>query len=79
MELGIESGPFAPELDKYFLEDRKVCELFHKGFVAMLPEGLDLSFAEKHSLDKVIVGIDSSLIHSFFLALRENLRTEYNG
>ena len=76
MELGIEDGPFSPELDKYFLQVRNVCEVFHKNFVAMLPQGSDLTFAEKYSIDKVVVGIDSSLIHSFFLQLTTKLRTE---
>jgi 2-keto-3-deoxy-L-rhamnonate aldolase RhmA len=76
MELGIENGPFAAELDKYFMKVRSVCENFHKNFVAMLPEGSGLSFAEKHALDKVVVGIDSSLIHLFLLKLTTELRTE---
>jgi hypothetical protein len=58
------------------LKVSSVCETFHKNFVAMLPEGSGLSFAEKHALDKVVVGIDSSLIHLFLLKLTTELRTE---
>jgi len=76
MELGIDEGPFAPELDKYFLKVASVCNTFHKNFVAMLPEGSDLSFAEKYALDKVVVGIDSSLIHLFLQKLTTELRTQ---
>jgi len=74
MELGLKSGPFSPELDKYFLQVKNVCRKFNKNFVAMLPENADLSFADKHSLDRVVVGIDSMLIHKFFIELMSNLR-----
>jgi len=74
MELNVQGGPYSPELDKYFSQIRVVCEKFDKNFVAMLPEGTDLSFAKKHSLDKVVVGIDSLLIHTFLIQLTSNLR-----
>jgi len=76
MELGIKGGPFSPELDEYFSRVKSVCVKFNKKFVAMLPESTDLSFADKYSLDKVVVGIDSLLIHSFLLQLTSNLRVD---
>lgn len=74
MELGIQGGPFSLELEKYFLKVMNVCKIFNKNFVAMLPDSADLSFADKYSLDKVVVGIDSMMIHSFFLELTSKLR-----
>ncbi len=76
MELGVAGGPFSPELDKYFLQIRNVCKDYGKNFVAMLPEGTDLSFADKYSLDRVVVGIDSLLINKFLLQLTSTLRAE---
>ena len=76
MELGIQDGPFSPELDKYFSQIKNVCKKFNKNFVAMLPEGADLSFADKYSLDKVVVGVDATLIHTFYLQLISSLRTK---
>ena len=55
---------------------QNVCKKFNKNFVAMLPEGVDLSFADKYSFDKVVVGVDSTLIHTFYLQLISSLRTK---
>jgi 2-keto-3-deoxy-L-rhamnonate aldolase RhmA len=74
MELGVQGGPFSPELDKYFSQVRNVCKKFNKNFVAMLPEGADLTFADKYSLDRVVVGVDSTLIHKYFVQLTSTLR-----
>jgi 2-keto-3-deoxy-L-rhamnonate aldolase RhmA len=79
MELGIQGGPFSPEVDKYYLKIMNICKKFGKNFVAMLPDSADLSFAEKHSLDKVVIGIDSMLIHSHFLQITSKLRTKLYG
>ena len=76
MELGIEGGPFSPELDKYFSQISNVCDEYGKNFVAMLPEGTNLSFANKYSLDRGVVGIDSLLINKFFVQLTSTLRAE---
>jgi hypothetical protein len=40
----------------------------------MLPDGEDISFATRHGLDKVVVGIDASLINQFYIDLIANLR-----
>jgi 2-keto-3-deoxy-L-rhamnonate aldolase RhmA len=74
MELGVQGGPFSPELDRYFLQVKSVCEKFNKNFVAMLPVGSSLSFADKYCLDKVVVGIDSLLIRALLCQLTSNLR-----
>lgn len=74
MEIGVLGGPFSAELDQYFTQVKNVCELHGKNFVAMLPESTDSSFAYKHGLDKVVVGIDSMLIRKFYLELTTNLR-----
>ena len=76
MELGIVAGPFSAELDKYFSQVKTVCKEYGKNFVAMFPEITDPSFADKHALDKVVVGIDSMLIHKFYLQLITSLRGE---
>ena len=74
MELGVLGGPFSTELDKYFSQVKTVCKEYDKNFVAMLPESTDPSFADKHALDKVVVGIDFMLIREFYLQLITNLR-----
>lgn len=76
MELGIQVGPNSPELDKYFCQIKDICKKLNKNFVAMLPEGSDLSFADRYSLDKVVVGVDSTLIQKFYLQLMSSLRTK---
>jgi 2-keto-3-deoxy-L-rhamnonate aldolase RhmA len=76
MELGVVAGPFSAELDKYFSQVKTVCTEYGKNFVAMFPESTDTSFADKHTLDKVVVGIDSMLIHKFYLQLTTSLRGE---
>lgn len=75
MELEIKDGPYSPVFDEYFLKVKSTCDRFGKDFVAMLPPGSDSSFAELHSLDKVVVGIDSMLIHSFYEELTLRLRS----
>lgn len=74
MELGVLGGPFSAELDQYFTQIKSVCEEYGKNFVAMFPESTDSSFADKHALDKVVVGIDSMLIRKFYLQLTTKLR-----
>ena len=76
MELGINEGAFSEKLDDYFLQIKTVCEKHNKKFVAMLPTGEDLSFAYRHGLDKVVVGIDSSLMNQYYEDLIVNLRRE---
>jgi 2-keto-3-deoxy-L-rhamnonate aldolase RhmA len=79
MELGVQSGPFSPELDKYFTKVSDACKKYDKNFVAMLSNIDNLSVIEKHLLDKVVVGVDSILTHSFYLDLVERLRNNLNG
>ncbi len=74
MELSVLGGPFSAELDQYFTQIKNVCKKYGKNFVAMFPENIDPSFASKHALDKVVVGIDSMLIRKFYLQLTQNLR-----
>jgi len=74
MELGVPDGPFSTELDQYFAQVKSICKEYGKNFVAMFPESADPSFADKHALDKVVVGIDSMLIRKFYLQLSKNLR-----
>jgi 2-keto-3-deoxy-L-rhamnonate aldolase RhmA len=74
MELGIKDGAFSKKLDEYFLQIKATCEKHDKKFVAMLPTGEDLSFVTKHGLDKVVVGMDASLIIQFYEDLTTNLR-----
>jgi 2-keto-3-deoxy-L-rhamnonate aldolase RhmA len=74
LELGIKDGAFSKKLDEYFLQVKTTCEKHNKKFVAMLPDGEDISFATRHGLDKVVVGIDASLINQFYIDLIANLR-----
>ena len=59
-----------------FSQISNVCDEYGKNFVAMIPEGTNLSFADKYSLDRVVVGIDSLLINKFFVQLTSTLRAE---
>ena len=74
MELEISDGPFSPILDKYFDQVSEICRKYDKKFVAMLPAGENLSFAKNRKLDKVIAGIDATLINQFFLSHLNSLR-----
>ncbi len=76
VELGLFGGPFSTELDKYFSQIKSVSKEYNKNFVAMLPESADPSFADKHALDKVVVGIDSMLIRRFYLQITTHVRGE---
>jgi 2-keto-3-deoxy-L-rhamnonate aldolase RhmA len=78
MEIGVQGGPFSPDLDTYFVQINNVCKKYNKNFVAMLPEITDLSFATKYSLSRVVVGIDSMLIRTLLLQLTSNLRVDQN-
>ena len=74
MELEISDGPFSPILDKYFDQVSEICRKYDKKFVAMLPAGENLSFAKNHKLDKVMAGVDVTLMNQFFLSHLNSLR-----
>lgn len=75
MALGIQDGPFSSELNRYFDNISAICKGANKEFVAMLPEGGDLSFVRAHDLDRVVAGIDSTLLHHFYASFISSLRS----
>jgi 2-keto-3-deoxy-L-rhamnonate aldolase RhmA len=73
MELEMEGSHYSKELNEYFGRVSNICYKYDKQFIAMLPDGEDILFAEKHNLNRIVAGIDSILIHDFYRKLTSNL------